>query len=55
VQLVRGVLALEVVGEGFARLAPLGQLGATLGNELVFVLLDRGLLFGVGHEKSLEK
>ena len=53
-QLVRGVLALEVVGEGFAGLAPFGELGAALRDKLVFVLLDRGLLFGVGHEKSLE-
>jgi len=53
-QLLRGVLALEVVREGGTRLAPFGQFGATLGDELVFVLLDRGLLFGVGHEKSLE-
>ncbi len=53
-QLERGVLALEVVGEGFPGLAPCGELGAALGDELVFVLLDRGLLFGVGHFCSLE-
>ena len=55
VQLGSGILTLEVVREGFAGLAPFGQLGAALGDELVFVLLDRGLLFGVGHEESLEK
>ena len=53
-QLERGVLALEVVGEGFPGLAPFGELGTALGDELVFVLRDRGLLFGVGHFCSLE-
>ena len=53
-QLERRILALEVVGEGFARLAPLGELGAALGDELILVLLDRGVLFGVGHEESSE-
>ena len=52
-QLGGGILALEIVREGGTALAPLGQLGAALGDELVFVLLDRGLLFGVGHEESL--
>ena len=49
-----GILALEVIREGFAGLAPFGQFGAALGDELVFVLLDRGLLFGVGHIHSLK-
>jgi hypothetical protein len=53
-QLERRILALEVVGEGFARLAPFGELGAALGDELILVLLDRGGLFGVGHEESSE-
>lgn len=45
-------------GKAFPGLAPVGQLHAALGDELVFVLLDRGLLFGtaVGYAgKSWEK
>ena len=44
VQLAGCVLACEVIGVGAARLAPLGELGAALGDELVFVVVE-GCLF----------
>ncbi len=53
VQLGGHVLAGEIVGESLARLAPLGELGTALGDDVVLVLLDG--LFGVvdlGHGKS---
>ncbi len=55
VQLGGGVLALEIVREGLARLAPFGELGTALGDDVVFVLLD-GLfgVVGLGHEESLK-
>jgi hypothetical protein len=47
-QLAGIVVALEVVGEGDARLADRGELGAAFGDDLIFVLLGGGG-FG-GHE-----
>jgi hypothetical protein len=52
VELVGGVFAQEVVGEGDALGAQLRQLLAALGNDLVFVL---GLLDGFGHDAAFRK